>query len=165
MGRMWNSLQGAASVEFGILSVAAGTVGLVAATVVGTQPAPFPAPEGAIPVTVAAATPAPRPERVQVTDIQPTAYRGPVAAYEDSGRYRAFRLMIDPMEGDEVAQLWEGLPLSFEARLEAADWDGAAEVLDALQALDDSMRARGLDAPDAARPTTEAMIRTLAEAR
>ena len=152
MGRdFFKGIDGNATVEFGILAAAVGTVGLVAATLLGADAAP-----GAAQTADA--------QRVELTDIQPTAFAAP--SYADSGSYRSFRVMLDGMEEADMLRLYDGLPASFEVRLSMGDHDGAAEVIDALQALDDTMRARDVALPDAAgRATTEDLIQRLVEAR
>ncbi|MBM2576090.1 hypothetical protein JQC91_07215 [Jannaschia sp. Os4] len=140
-------IDGNATVEFGILAAAVGTVGLVAATLMAA-----PGPSG----TATA-------QQVQLTDIEATSFAPP--SYRDSGSYRSFRVMIDGMEEADVLRLYDGLPASFEVRLGQGDIDGAAEVIDALQALDDTMRARDIERPEHVRDTTEALIERLAAAK
>lgn len=132
--------RGSATVEFGVLAVAAGTVGLVASAMMAGTSAPEAAPD----VTVAAA-PAPA---LEISGITQTAYRAPeTPEFGSSTAYRAFRVLIDGMDEDDLRKLYVGLPASLAVRREQGDADGAVEVLDAMLALDDSMDARGIAAP------------------
>lgn len=129
---------GGAAVEFGVLAAAAGTVALVASTLME-------APDDPAGATALASADAGAARSVLLSGIESTSF-GAAASHDGAGSYADFRSMMGTMDGADLAKLHAGLPASFEVRMSEGDLAGAAEVLAALRALDDAIGARGMDA-------------------
>ncbi|KIT15415.1 hypothetical protein jaqu_28490 [Jannaschia aquimarina] len=95
----------------------------------------------------------------QITEIQfLLAEDAGGTIYVDQGAYRSFHATFRALSGSELAALHATLPHRYAAARASGDVDLASEMVDALHALDDVMRARGMTAPAGGRPSTSDIL-------